>query len=45
MVSKISKISEDFSKKIAAWNHSMIDKLDGLRDKIIKARQIADGVS
>lgn len=45
MLSKISKISEDFSQKVAAWNNSMIDKLDALRNKITKARQIADGVN
>lgn len=44
MLSKIVKTSEDFSKKVAAWNNSMIDKLEALRTKITKAHQIADGV-
>lgn len=45
MVNKITKSSEDFSKKMTAWNNSMISKLETLRNKIAKARQIADGVN
>jgi len=45
MLSRIVKTSEDFTKKVAAWNHSMNAKLDALRNKITKAHQIADGVS
>lgn len=45
MVNKIAKSSEDFSKKMATWNNSMISKLDALRNKIAKAHQIADGVN
>lgn len=45
MLGKVVKSSEDFSKKITAWNHSMIGKLESLRNKITKAHQIADGVS
>lgn len=45
MLSRIVKTSEDFSKKVAAWNQSMNAKLDALRNKITKAHQIADGVS
>lgn len=45
MVNKIVKTSEDFSKKIAAWNDTMIDNLEALRNKITKAHQIADGVN
>jgi len=45
MLSRIVKTSEDFSKKVAAWNHSMNAKLEALRNKITKAHQIADGVS
>lgn len=44
MLSKIAKTSDDFSKKVAAWNSSMIDKIEALRNKITKAHQIADGV-
>ncbi|XP_025195973.1 laminin subunit alpha-1 [Melanaphis sacchari] len=44
MLSRIVKTSEDFSKKVAAWNHSMNVKLDALRNKITKAHQIADGI-
>jgi len=44
MLGKVVKTTEDFSKKVAAWNHSMIDKIEALRNKITKAHQIADGV-
>lgn len=44
MLGKIVKTTEDFSKKVTAWNHSMIDKMEALRNKITKAHQIADGV-
>lgn len=45
MANKIIKSSNDFSKKMTAWNNSMIDKLETLRNKIIKAHQIAAGVN
>jgi len=45
MLGKIYKTSNDLSKKVAAWNSSMIEKLENLRNKITKAHQIADGVS
>jgi len=45
MLSRILKTSEDFSKKVAVFNHSMNAKLEALRNKITKAHQIADGVS
>ncbi|VVC37186.1 Hypothetical protein CINCED_3A012310 [Cinara cedri] len=44
MLGKVIKSSEDFSKKVTAWNHSMINKLESLRNKITKAHQIADGI-
>lgn len=45
MLDKAVKSSEDFNNKFTAWNHSMIDKLESLRDKITAAHQIADGVN
>lgn len=45
MLDRVVKSSEDFGKKIATWNNSMADELEILRNKITKARQIADGVS
>lgn len=45
MVDKVLEKTKEIGKKISSWNNTMIEKMRSLRDKITKARQIADGVS